>query len=111
MQKKKEVEINILRMYEKIFQVHKIGEPTYLPAPEQGEPDGLLRREITLVSCEYEESERDKIVATLWDDDAFLELETGDEVMVTLQFVVAHTIDGEHLLRANIVDIKHLKSD
>ena len=96
-------------MLKNVFKVKKIGEPTYLPAPEQGEPDGLYRCPITLQSTEDEEEEQDEINALVWDDMAFLTVKTGDKVLATLLFRLFSKVDGSCYQTADVVEIKKLK--
>ncbi len=81
-------------MTNKILKISKIGDLTYLPAPEINEPEGIFRRRVTFESDDFPIEERDEIIATLWDDNALLELEIGEKVLATLQFKVGQTTNG-----------------
>ena len=76
------------------LKVTKIGDLTYLPAPEINEPEGIFRRRVTFVSDDYPIEEQDEIIATLWDDNALLDLKIGDKVLAFLQFRVGQTTNG-----------------
>jgi hypothetical protein len=95
-------------MIELHLKVINLGEATYLPAPEQGEPEGLFRRVVTFRTMEYDETERDEIIATLWDDMAFLDLNIGDELLATIQFKRSFEYDGSSHQIADVIDIKKL---
>lgn len=95
-------------MESKEFKVKNIGEPTYLPAPEQGEPDGLFRCPITLQSTEFEKEEQDEILALLWDDLSLLDIKTGDQVLAKLQFRLISRADGSCYQIADVVEISKL---
>ena len=96
-------------MIEKLYEVTNMEETTYLPAPEVNEPDGILRKNITLLSQEYDECDRDEIVATLWDFLTDYDLEIGDTVLVTLQFRVCHLPDGTSHQHVDVSDIKKVR--
>ena len=88
------------------LQVIKLGEPTYLPAPEQGEPDGLWRRVVKFQSLDIDDAEKDEIVATLWDNQAVeYNLQVGDKVIATLQFRIFHNSDGSAYQHVDVEDI------
>ena len=91
-----------------ILMVSKTEEPAYLPAPEQGEPDGLWRRNVSFESTEDAPEERDEIVATLWDDQALFDLDIGDEVLVRLQFRPYYRNDGSLYQGVDVCEIKKL---
>lgn len=88
------------------LQVIKLGEPTYLPAPEQGEPDGLWRRVVTFKSLHIDDAEKDEIVATLWDFMAGYDLEVGDKVIATLQFRIFPNSDGSAYQHVDVSGIE-----
>lgn len=93
-------------MRELLLKVINVGEPTYLPAPEQGEPDGLCRKVVKFVNLESDVAEQDGILATLWDYQAVeYNLEVGDEVLATLQFRICYNTDGSPYQRVDVVDI------
>ena len=88
--------------------ITELGEKQYLPEPGMGEPDGLWRRKVTFRTNESEECEQDEIAAILWDFNASLNLNVGDEVLVTLQFGVMRMKDGSSYLQADVVEIKRI---
>lgn len=89
------------------LQVKKLGEPTYLPAPEQGELDGLWRRVVTFQSLDIDDAEKDEIVGTLWDYQAVeYNLQVGDKVIATLQFRIFCNCDGSAYQHVDVVDIE-----
>ena len=89
--------------------ITELGEKQYLPEPGMGEPDGLWRRKVTIRTNESEDCEQDEIAAILWDFNASLNLNVGDEVLVTLQFGVMRMKDGSSYLQADVVDIKKVR--
>ena len=95
-------------MITKNFKIVNLGEAAYLPAPEQNEPDGLWHRQVILQSMEFEEEERDEVVATLWDTDALLKLKEGAEVLVTLQCRAWGEDDGSFHQEVDVVEIKRI---
>ena len=95
-------------MLHSIYKIKELGERAYLPAPEQGEPDGLWRRQIVLTSDDHEESELDEIIATLWDYPAFLDLHVGDKVLATLRFFLCSMYNGGREQAAEVVEIQRL---
>ena len=93
-------------MVERTLKVENLEETTYLPAPGIGEPEGILRRKVTFTSLEFDEAERDVIVATLWDFLTEYDLKVGDTVLATLQFGVFHFPDGTSHQHVDVIDIK-----
>ena len=94
-------------MREYLLQVKKLGEPTYLPAPEQGEPHGLWRRVVKFQSLDIDDAEKDEIVGTLWDYQAVeYNLQVGDKVIATLQFRIFHNSDGSAYQHVDVVAVR-----
>ena len=93
-------------MIEKLYKVINKEKTTYLPASVINGPDGMLRKNLKLLSQELDECDRDEIIATMWDYLTELDLEVGDKVLATLQFRVCHLPDGTSHQHVDVVDIR-----
>ena len=96
-------------MIEKLLKVLKKKGTTYIPAPEYNEPEGILRSDVTFESMETDETERDLILATLWDYDANLDLKEGEIVFAYLQGRVHQRVDGTWYYGLDVIDIKKVR--